>query len=83
MKGPKDPAITQEKLRQTTDSKTLAQAEVTGLERENEAVKLMTLRGGLLDLSQALGSMGTKCSSIANSQKVSYCILCTDCTVSV
>ena len=88
MKGPKEPAITQEKLRQTTDSKTLAQAEgnpppyhththtqththaVNGLERENEAVKLMTVRGGLLDLSQAWKGMGNKCNIIADSQKV-------------
>lgn len=69
VKGPKEPAITQEKLRQTSDSKTLAQAEVSGLERENEAVKLMTVRGGLLDLSQAWVAMGSKCNIIADSQK--------------
>jgi len=70
VKGPKDAIATQEKLRQTQDSKDLAQAEVSGLEKENEAVKLMTVRGGLLDLSQAWTSMGTKCNLIAESQKV-------------
>lgn len=43
---------------------------MNGLERENEAVKLMTLRGGLLDLSQAWKTLGAKCNVIAESQKV-------------
>ncbi len=43
---------------------------VSGLHKENEAVKLMTVKSGLMDLSQAWKSMGTKCSLIADSQKV-------------
>ena len=38
--------------------------------RETEAVKLMTLRAGLLDLSQSWQGMASKCSLIADSQKV-------------
>ncbi len=43
---------------------------MSGLERENEAVKLMTVKSGLLDLSQAWKTIGTKCNLIADSQKV-------------
>lgn len=65
----KEPAITQEKLRQATDAKNLADAEVSGQQRETEAVKLMSLRAGLLDMSTAWEAMGKKCTILADSQR--------------
>ena len=93
MKGPKDVALTQEKLRLATDAVELADAEgiiiifittnvqviiytscplcaVNGQKKETEAVKLMSVRAGLLDMSQAWETMGNKCILMAQSQKV-------------
>lgn len=69
VKGPKDVAATQDKLKQATDSLQLADAEVNGQSRETEAVKLMSVRAGLLDVSHAWESLGSKCSLLAQSQK--------------
>ena len=44
---------------------------MTGQKRETDAVKLMTVRAGMLDLSQSWEAMGRKCHLLAQSQKVS------------
>lgn len=69
VKGPKDVAATQEKLRQAKDSVQLADAEVVGQSKETEAMKLMSIRAGLLDISHAWQALGTNCSVLAQSQK--------------
>lgn len=45
-------------------------APVNGQARETDAVKLMSVRAGLLDISHAWESLGNKCSVLAQSQKV-------------
>ena len=43
---------------------------VTGLQRETEAIKMMSIRAGLLDLSQSWATLGRKCNLVAESQRV-------------
>ena len=43
---------------------------VTGLTRETEAIKMMSVRAGLLDLSQSWATLGRKCTVLAESQRV-------------
>lgn len=43
---------------------------VSGQSRETEAVKLMSVRAGLLDMANAWDMLGNKCSVLAQSQKV-------------
>lgn len=43
---------------------------VNGQSRETEAVKLISVRAGLLDMSQAWEGLGNKCSLLAQAQKV-------------
>ena len=42
--------------------------------RENEAVKLIRLKGGLLKVSEAYTEFAKKCSIIFEAQRVSYII---------
>ena len=43
---------------------------VTGLQRETEAIKMMSIRAGLLDVSQSWATLGRKCNVLAESQRV-------------
>ena len=43
---------------------------MSGQSRETEAVKLMSIRAGLLDVSQAWEGLGSKCLLLAQAQKV-------------
>ena len=43
---------------------------VTGLQRETEAIKMMSIRAGLLDISQSWATLGRKCNVLAESQRV-------------
>ena len=45
---------------------------VTSLRRETDALKLASVRAGLLELSQAWGSLGRKCALLAEAQTVSH-----------
>ena len=44
---------------------------VNAQQKETEAIKLMTVRAGLLDMSRSWEMMGKKCSLLAQSQQVS------------
>lgn len=44
---------------------------MTSLRRETDALKLASVRAGLLELSQAWGSLGRKCTLLAEAQTVS------------
>ena len=43
---------------------------VSGQKRETDAVKLMSVRAGVLDMAQSWEAMGKKCILLAQSQKV-------------
>lgn len=43
---------------------------VSGQTRETEAVKLMSIRAGLLDMSKSWELLGNKCILLAQAQKV-------------
>lgn len=43
---------------------------VTGQARETEATKLIAVRAGLLDMSQAWESLGRRCTMLSETQKV-------------
>ena len=50
---------------------------VTSLKRETDALKLASVRAGLLELSQSWASLGRKCTLLAESQMVSPISSCT------
>ncbi len=43
---------------------------VNGQTRETEAIKLISVRAGLLDMSQAWESLGRRCTLLSESQRV-------------
>lgn len=45
---------------------------VTSLKRETDALKLASVRAGLLELSQSWASLGRKCALLAESQMVRH-----------
>lgn len=47
---------------------------VTSLKRETDALKLASVRAGLLELSQSWASLGRKCTLLAESQMVRHTI---------
>ena len=49
---------------------------VNAQQKETEAIKLMTVRAGLLDMSRSWELMGKKCSVLAQSQQASYSVIC-------
>ncbi|RUS77157.1 hypothetical protein EGW08_015080 [Elysia chlorotica] len=57
------------KLCQAERAKDLAQLEVTDRVRENEAVKLIRLKEGLMKLSQAFSDLGRKCVMVFDTQQ--------------
>ncbi|GFO41716.1 Zinc-binding alcohol dehydrogenase domain-containing protein 2 [Plakobranchus ocellatus] len=57
------------KLSQAERAKDLAQMEVTDRVRENEAVKLIRLKEGLMKLSQAYSDLGRKCVMVYDTQQ--------------
>ncbi|CAI8002075.1 hypothetical protein GBAR_LOCUS3319 [Geodia barretti] len=68
VKGSKAPGITQDKLQQAVDARNLASTELTSQKRETDALKLASVRAGLLELSQSWASLGRKCAVLAESQ---------------
>ncbi|CAL1528317.1 unnamed protein product [Lymnaea stagnalis] len=57
------------RLSQAERAKDLAQMEVTDRIRENEAVKLIRLKGGLMKLSQAYSDFARKCTVVFDAQQ--------------
>lgn len=57
------------RLSQAERAKDLAQIEVTDRIRENEAVKLIRLKGGLMKLSQAYSDFARKCTVVFDAQQ--------------
>ena len=53
------------------DSLSLSLCPVNAQQKETEAIKLMTVRAGLLDMSRSWELMGKKCSLLAQSQQAS------------
>jgi hypothetical protein len=69
-KDNKDPEIAKQKLKQYQNAKSLAESEVIGQGKETEAIKMMSIKAGLFDHSQAWLLFGQQCCKIAESQKV-------------
>lgn len=61
--------ILENRLAQAERAKDLAQVEVADKARENEAVKLIRMKGGLLKVSEAYIEFAKKCSVIFEAQK--------------
>ncbi|XP_065901535.1 uncharacterized protein [Dysidea avara] len=69
LKGPKDIEMTKQKLEQSTSAKELAKVEVASQKRESEAVKLISIKAGLLDVSQSWNTLASKITTLGKAQK--------------
>ncbi|XP_011406753.1 PREDICTED: uncharacterized protein LOC105314343 [Amphimedon queenslandica] len=68
-KGSKDPEHARRKLKTYKDAKSLAESEVIGQEKETVAVKLMSVKTGLLDHSREWSNLARVCSQFAECHK--------------